>query len=210
MKRFLQEGIEASKKIGGGPFPSRPDRRARLEVESLEDRTALFSTPLLIAPGMSTGLVEHLAHRLHLFIPSLAQSQLNPSALVKLAHGLHLNLAAPDLAGVSFHLDSLTYPGNAHELDIYTETYNPDGTAEFTGQWGDVSGLPKSDEPLLPGAGHPLLYGHMMQNEFGTFTVFSWAEGRYFLGYITRPGAFWHIEGNTNAGPLEVVGYEIA
>jgi hypothetical protein len=207
MKRFLQQGIEALEEIGGGQSPCRPDRRARLEVEALEDRTALSSAPLLVAPGMSAGLVDHLAHRLHLFVPSLAQSQLDPSALVKLAHGLHLNLATPDLAGVSFHLDSLSYPGNAHELDIYTETYNPDGTAEFTGQWGDVSG--GKSEPLPPGAGHPLLYGHMMQNFLGTFTAFSWAEGRFFLGYITRPGAYWHIGGDTSAGPGYVVGYEI-
>jgi hypothetical protein len=213
MKRFLQAGIEALTKIDGGQSLSRSDRQVRLEVEDLEDRTALSPTPLLVSPGMSAGLVEHLAHRLHLFIPSPSQSLLDPSALVKLAHGLHLKLAAPDLAGVSFHLWDPSIPQpHSWELDISTQTYNPDGTVDFTGRWGDSTG---QSEPLPPGdpQAHPLTFGQMRQTPWGILTSFGWGGGsRVFLGSITQgPGGGWHITGEIftpewNSG---VVGHEI-
>jgi hypothetical protein len=178
----------------------------------MEDRMALSSTPLMVSPGMSAGLVEHLAHRLHLFIPSLTQSQLDPSALLKLAHGLHLNLAVPDLAGVSFQIVSTENPPvpRVWELDIYSQTYNPDGTVDFTGQWGDATG---QSEPLPRGAGHPLNFGQMRQTSWGILTSFGWGGGsRVFLGSITQgPGGGWHITGEIftpewNSG---VVGHQI-
>src|SRR5262249_10978390 len=120
-------------------------QKVQLNVDEMEDRMVPSSTPLLVAPDLSSNVVGQLGHRLHLFIPQPSQFQLNMSVLQRLAQGLHLTV--PDLAGVNFRLDSVD-PGNTsppHELDIQSQTYNADGSVTFTGMW----------IPLNPPGGDP-------------------------------------------------------
>jgi hypothetical protein len=70
-----------------------------------------------------------------------------------------------------------------HELLIQSETYNPDGSATFTGLWGKQNN-----------GGVPITDGALAFDATGVHITFTWAGNHSFDGHITN-GVVYQIAG---------------
>jgi hypothetical protein len=154
-------------------------RKARLGIESLEDRSLMSVSP-----------VASLALAVQPSNTAIVQQPLRPPIVIPMAN----------LQNVAFNMTSLTN-GTTHQLLIQTQTDNSSGGATFTGLWDGNKGGPGA-----PASG-TLTYdasGNIhITFTFGTHSfagTISGTPGHYHIdGQVTVPGG---------GGPGHVVGDE--
>jgi hypothetical protein len=207
MQRFIRRFADRIRQLTQGRSSAPAARQFRPGVEGMEDRLVPSAMPLLRSPVLNAAVFGQ-AHRplfqfnplRHLFMPKITQVggfKLNPH-WIRFLRQQRLVLGVPNLAGVRFNLKSDNPTVMNHELDIFAQTYNANGSATFTGQWSPL-GEPANAKPTENGL--------MQWDSQGVHITFTWANGTHtFDGHITVVNGNWHLDGQTNAGPGHVVG----
>jgi hypothetical protein len=189
MLRFVQSLFGGLAKLGEKRSSSPVTRKARLEVEGMEDRTLLSAASLLHHP-------KHLVHhRHHHHKPALVT--VNPPAPIQIDNLPPLVLNVPDMTGDKFVMQSQTN-GTVHTLVIQSQSFNGDGSANFTGTWD---------------GGAAVADGHLEYGLGGVHVTFTWGNGSHsFDGVISGSEGSYHIDGQVTVtgggGPGHVVGNE--
>jgi hypothetical protein len=214
MFRFLNELMRPFQTAHTARSTQRTPRRTLLQLEVLEDRMLLSA-----APGLHHVLQHPKPHGHHkpaviARVASNTLTQVAPDALHAVLNiqptapaALHAVLFfadVPNYSGDNFAMTSLDN-GTTHRLQILSETYNGDGSANFTGTW-DQQGT---------GAGVALTGGSLNYDAAGVHVVFAFGS-HSFDGHITKAVVlgytmpWYHIDGqvtvNGGGGPGHIVG----
>jgi hypothetical protein len=211
MKSFLHRLIgRTGARTQGRPAPS-ITRQVHPEVEAMEDRLLLSAAHPFHHPRHPVRHpARHARHAKPVATPPAPSNRLGIQSVspVQAADQFpqwtiqnpRLIVNVHDFSGALFVMQSEA-TGIKYQLRVQSETWNPDGSANFTGRWGSADGPAITDGRLE------------FDPNGGIKITFSWVGGTHsFTGHLTTFGGLWFIDGQVTVqgggGPGRVLGQQ--